>query len=140
MVYQSQATIFMQHAKKLGVTNCIDGLGMLVGQAAQSFERWTGVMPDVEPVLMKLRQGTLNQFIQIQDGFEISDDPAQLIINAINGGGMVRCVIHGICEQSAADFYAQYQFDIEEALIECISEEVFNEQGEVWLAAKDLKV
>ena len=33
----------------------IDGLGMLVGQAAVSFEVWRGVTPEIQPVIDKLR-------------------------------------------------------------------------------------
>jgi shikimate dehydrogenase len=33
-----------------------DGLGMLVGQAALSFELWTGRSPETGPVLKQLRQ------------------------------------------------------------------------------------
>ena len=40
MVYQSQPTVFMRHASSQGVNITVDGLGMLVGQAAQSFQRW----------------------------------------------------------------------------------------------------
>lgn len=55
MVYKAQPTVFMKHAKDLGVKNAIDGLGMLVGQAAQSFYLWREVKPDIGMVLEKLR-------------------------------------------------------------------------------------
>jgi shikimate dehydrogenase len=55
MSYANQPTVFIQHAKKLGVLNTSDGLGMLVGQAAESFYLWTGYRPDVLPVIHKLR-------------------------------------------------------------------------------------
>lgn len=55
MVYGKEPTAFLKQAKHLGVEHVIDGLGMLVGQAAASFLLWTGVSPDVEPVLTDLR-------------------------------------------------------------------------------------
>jgi shikimate dehydrogenase len=55
MVYLPQPTAFMQKAQKLGCSNTIDGLGMLVNQAAQSFYLWFGQKPDCEPVYEYLR-------------------------------------------------------------------------------------
>ena len=56
MVYGKAPTAFLIQAKQLGVANIIDGLGMLVGQAAASFQLWTGIKPDVDPVLQSLRE------------------------------------------------------------------------------------
>jgi shikimate dehydrogenase len=57
MSYGDKPTVFIQHAQNLGVTNTFDGLGMLVGQAAESFYLWTGNRPDVLPVIRALRSG-----------------------------------------------------------------------------------
>lgn len=56
MFYASEPTAFMLAAEQAGATHSKDGLGMLVGQAAASFQIWHGVQPDVEPVLAALRQ------------------------------------------------------------------------------------
>ncbi len=55
MVYAARPTAFMEHAQAQGATQCADGLGMLVGQAAASFEIWHGVLPETETVLHSLR-------------------------------------------------------------------------------------
>lgn len=55
MVYGARPTPFMQAALQQGATHCADGLGMLVGQAALSFERWFSRHPAIEPVLTQLR-------------------------------------------------------------------------------------
>lgn len=55
MVYKKQDTVFTSWAKQQGLTQVADGLGMLVGQAAESFYLWLGQRPSVEPVLATLR-------------------------------------------------------------------------------------
>ncbi|WP_181902093.1 shikimate dehydrogenase [Thalassotalea euphylliae] len=55
MVYQDKPTCFLTWAAEHGATTIVDGLGMLVGQAAESFRVWRGVEPAKEPVLTMLR-------------------------------------------------------------------------------------
>lgn len=56
MVYGAKPTAFLDWAQSLGVSQRCDGLGMLVGQAAESFYLWTGQRPHCEPVLTQLRE------------------------------------------------------------------------------------
>lgn len=56
MMYGKEITLFNQWAQQHGAAQTIDGLGMLVGQAAHSFKLWRGVMPPVKAVLTRLRQ------------------------------------------------------------------------------------
>jgi shikimate dehydrogenase len=55
MVYGSQPTAFMLQAGSDGAAQTADGLGMLAGQAAESFRLWHGVMPDVQATLTAVR-------------------------------------------------------------------------------------
>lgn len=55
MMYGSQPTPFMQWATSQGATKILDGLGMLVEQAAESFYIWRGVRPKTDEVIKTLR-------------------------------------------------------------------------------------
>ncbi|WP_299494050.1 shikimate dehydrogenase [uncultured Shewanella sp.] len=55
MSYGAEVTLFNQWATAQEANKVIDGLGMLVNQAAQSFYLWRGVMPEVSSVLARLR-------------------------------------------------------------------------------------
>ena len=48
-------TIFNTWASKNGALFCLDGLGMLVEQAAESFFLWTGYKPNTQKVLKYLK-------------------------------------------------------------------------------------
>jgi len=54
LMYGNEPTVFLRWAKQQGVVNCVDGLGMLVEQAAESFYLWRGVRPATLPVIQQL--------------------------------------------------------------------------------------
>ncbi|MFM2486899.1 shikimate dehydrogenase [Celerinatantimonas yamalensis] len=56
MMYQVGMTEFNQWAKQLGARQTIDGLGMLVSQAAESFAIWRGIRPGVRQVISEMRR------------------------------------------------------------------------------------
>lgn len=55
MTYGKELTPFLEMAKTLNAKKVIDGLGMLVGQAAESFYIWRGIRPETDNVLNQLR-------------------------------------------------------------------------------------
>lgn len=55
--YGSAARPFLAWAEAAGITTRTDGLGMLVEQAAEAFQRWHGVRPQTAAVLAELRAG-----------------------------------------------------------------------------------
>lgn len=55
MMYAAEPTAFELWAKAQGAKVISGGLGMLVEQAAESFEIWRGVRPDTDLVLQELR-------------------------------------------------------------------------------------
>lgn len=56
MMYGGQLTTFLKQAKHAGCIDIADGLGMLVGQAAESFKLWHGQTPDTIPVIEQIRE------------------------------------------------------------------------------------
>ncbi|ACO76291.1 shikimate 5-dehydrogenase [Azotobacter vinelandii CA] len=56
MMYGREATPFCHWAQQQGTARTRDGLGMLVEQAAESFQLWRGVRPDTASVLAELRR------------------------------------------------------------------------------------
>lgn len=52
--YAKSATSFVRWAREQGCALAIEGWGMLVEQAAESFELWRGVRPETAPVLSLL--------------------------------------------------------------------------------------
>ena len=55
MMYGAGRTVFNQWAHEQGVTTTLDGLGMLVEQAAEAFYAWRGIRPDTAAVIQQLR-------------------------------------------------------------------------------------
>ncbi|WP_369433972.1 shikimate dehydrogenase [Psychromonas sp. MME1] len=60
MMYSAQLTPFNNWAKQNGARLVIDGLGMLVGQAAESFAMWRAIKPGAKQVLNELRHNLSN--------------------------------------------------------------------------------
>jgi shikimate dehydrogenase len=57
MMYGEKARPFLEWGRAAGASVAVDGLGMLVEQAAESFRIWRGRRPSTSPVLASLRAG-----------------------------------------------------------------------------------
>ena len=58
LIYSDQDTPFMAWARAKGLTRVQDGLGMLIEQAADSYEIWQGQRPETACVFELLRPGS----------------------------------------------------------------------------------
>jgi shikimate dehydrogenase len=56
MLYSKKPTTFMRWGAEQSAAACIDGLGMLVEQAAESFSLWRQVRPDSRAVIAEVKQ------------------------------------------------------------------------------------
>ncbi len=56
LMYAQEPTAFLSWGKRLGLEKTIDGLGMLVEQAAESFFLWEGVRPETAKIMLQLQQ------------------------------------------------------------------------------------
>jgi shikimate dehydrogenase len=56
MMYGAEPTIFLTWAKTHGAVQIADGLGMLIGQAAEAFYLWRQIRPEVVPVITAMRR------------------------------------------------------------------------------------
>jgi len=54
MMYATEPTAFVRYCNERKAAKALDGLGMLVEQAAESFRLWRGVMPETQPVIKTL--------------------------------------------------------------------------------------
>ena len=56
MMYGAEPTIFLRWAQERGAAQIADGLGMLIGQAAEAFYLWRQIRPEVVPVITAMRR------------------------------------------------------------------------------------
>ncbi|MFT6916027.1 MAG: shikimate dehydrogenase [Motiliproteus sp.] len=56
LMYGAEPTPFMNWAEQQGAAKTLDGLGMLVEQAAESFQLWRGVRPETSAIITEIRE------------------------------------------------------------------------------------
>jgi shikimate dehydrogenase len=61
LAYGRSATAFVRWAEQTGCARALQGLGMLVEQAAESFRIWRGMRPNTTQVMaaLKVRTGSI---------------------------------------------------------------------------------
>lgn len=59
LTYGKSAQLFREWALSQGAPKALDGIGMLVEQAAESFYLWRGVRPETKEIREKLSQGSI---------------------------------------------------------------------------------
>ncbi len=79
----------------------------------------------------------MNQAIQIQDGFSFISASNALCIDAFVMGEVIKCYI-SLDHHDADTFYRDYQFDIEDKLIELLSAEHLIHDGKLFCAERDI--
>ena len=57
MVYANEPTAFLRYMSNRGIEKLADGIGMLVGQAAESFYLWRAVKPDIDTTIQAIKKG-----------------------------------------------------------------------------------
>lgn len=57
LMYGDRPTAFVRWGEEQGAGHALDGLGMLVEQAAEAFWLWRGIRPQTAPVIAALRSG-----------------------------------------------------------------------------------
>ena len=60
LFYSQEPTAFVRWGQARGAGRALDGMGMLVEQAAEAFALWRGVRPETAPVIQALRSGSLS--------------------------------------------------------------------------------
>ncbi|MDB2705272.1 shikimate dehydrogenase [Pseudomonadota bacterium] len=56
MMYSDTDTAFVSWAKQHAANKTIDGLGMLIEQAAEAFRIWRGIKPETQTIIQLIRQ------------------------------------------------------------------------------------
>lgn len=54
LAYGTTPTAFVRWGERMGAVGSVDGIGMLVEQAAEAFFLWRGIRPDTRPVIDRL--------------------------------------------------------------------------------------